>query len=172
MQASENTKFMEWQFNPPARHSSVSGTAFAEGEVVTCVLYINMEGQLERADLQEAELASFNAPGGVLGRWRREVKTPDEEAKEARAQLMATTEELFLSLFENEEEAGQSERATLKQLLALMLERKRLLKRVGPTKEGMQVYVRPKHEEEYHVAMEEMAPERLLAVQEQLKLLV
>ncbi|MEM9227030.1 MAG: hypothetical protein AAGA45_03595, partial [Verrucomicrobiota bacterium] len=96
MQVSENTKLMEWQFNPPARHSSVSGTAFSEGELVTCVLFINNDGLLERADLQEAELAAFSAPGGLLGRWRREVKTPDEEAKEARAQLMATTEELFL----------------------------------------------------------------------------
>ncbi|MEM9226593.1 MAG: hypothetical protein AAGA45_01360, partial [Verrucomicrobiota bacterium] len=67
---------------------------------------------------------------------------------------------------------GEAERATLKQLLALMLERKRLLKRVGPTKEGVQVYMRPKHEEEYPVPMDEIAPEQLLAVQEQLKLLV
>lgn len=163
---------MDWQFKPPARESTLTGEAFEEGERVACVLYLDEAGQLQRADLHEREAESFSAPGGVLGRWRREVKAPDEEAREARKQLMATTEELFLSLFEQDGQEGQTERDVLKQLLGLMLERKRVIKRIGGTVEGVQKYRHPKQEREYDVPMGELNPQLLISVQEQLQLLV
>ncbi len=167
-----NKKTMDWQFKPPARESSVSGEAFSEGEIVVCILHLDEENQLQRADLREEEADNFTAPGGILGRWRREVKAPNEEAKEARRQLMATTEELFLSLFEESDPEGEQDRAVLKQLLALMLERKRVLRRTGPMVDGVQRYRHPKQEREYDVPMDDLDPEKLTRVQEQLQLLV
>ncbi|MGE9292651.1 hypothetical protein [Ruficoccus sp. ZRK36] len=163
---------MDWQFKPPARESTVSGEAFSEGEIVVCILHLDEERQLQRTDLREAEAEEFSAPGGVLGRWRREVKTPNEEAKEARRQLMATTEELFISLYEENDAEGEEDRAVLKQLLGLMLERKRILRRVGPMADGVQRYRHPKQDREYDVPMGDLDPEKLTRVQEQLQLLV
>ncbi|MBC2594056.1 hypothetical protein H5P28_07250 [Ruficoccus amylovorans] len=163
---------MEWQFKPPARESSVSGETFSEGEIVVCILHLDAEGQLQRVDLREEEADAFSAPGGVLGRWRREVKTPNEEAREARRQLMATTEELFVSLFEESDPEGEQDRAVLKQLLALMLERKRVLRRVGPAVKGVQRYRHPKQDREYDVPMDDIDPAKLIRIQEQLQLLV
>lgn len=163
---------MDWQFNPPARKSSLSDEPFAEGDIVVCILHLDEQAQLQRADLREAEAETFESAGGILGRWRREVKAPNEEAKEARRQLMATTEELFLSLFEESSPEGEEDRAVLKQLLALMLERKRVIKRVGPSSQGVQRYRHPKQEREYDVPMDDLNPEKLVRIQEQLQLLV
>ena len=85
---------------------------------------------------------------------------------------MATTEELFLSLFEESGAEGEEDRAVLKQLLALMLERKRVIKRVGPSTQGVQRYRHPKQDREYDVPMDDLNPEKLVRIQEQLQLLV
>ncbi len=163
---------MDWQFKPPARQSSLSGEAFNEGEYVVCLLYLDEAGALQRSDLRSEEEDAFEAPGGLLGRWKREVKAPDEEAREARQQLMATTEELFLSLFEANGEEGEAERDALKQLLALMLERKRVIKREGGIVDGVQKYRHPKQDREYAVPMGDIDPAVLIRLQEQLQLLV
>ena len=90
-----------------------------------------------RQDLLEAEAGEFSPTGELLGRWVRLVVEPDAEAKNAPATLQSA-EGFFLSLYEgsSEEEAPAEEKQALRHLLALMLERKRVLRAVGSRQRG------------------------------------
>jgi len=160
---------MEWQIKTIARKSALSEQPFNPGDRIVCLIFKVAEGgELGRADLLEAEFGDFEIPGEVLGRWTRVVKDPNDQSVSAR-ETMASAEDFFLSLYEVEQADAQEESGALKHLLALMLERKRVLRSMGPRqKEGSQLYLHVKSKKELFVPIVEISPELMLKIQDTL----
>ncbi len=128
---------MELQLQPRAGVCSATGAAFAEGDRVVSLL-VRDGADFRRCDfLAEAE-TRFMAPGEVLCRWTRVFKPVVAEANPEQA-LKLTAESLFLALT-GEDALAADENASLEQFLALLLERKRVLKRRGVSVTGNVVY--------------------------------
>ncbi|MGJ8639329.1 MAG: hypothetical protein ACSHYA_08035 [Opitutaceae bacterium] len=158
---------MDWQIKTIARKSSLSETPFEPGERVTCLIYkLSGEDELGRADLLDTELDDFEIPGEVLGRWTRVVKDPDDESANTR-ETMASAEDFFFSLFEVEQPEAKEESDMLKHLLSLMLERKRVLRAIGPRQsEGQQTYRHVKTKQELMVPVVDISTELMLSIQD------
>jgi hypothetical protein len=159
---------MDWPIKSHARVSFSSGRPFAVGERVACVIFRAPEG-LMRADLSEPEAAEWQAPGEVLGRWVREVN--DEEDERARKrQDLASAEEMFLAMVQEPGGAGEDKELLL-QFLALILERKRVLRAIGRAVASRQKYFHPRLQQEFSVFQHPMTAERIAALSEQLHFL-
>ena len=158
---------MEWQIKTIARKSSLSGEAFIPGDRVVCLIFKDEQvGELGRADLRPDEIESFELPGEVLGRWSRVVKDPDDEGAHAR-ETMASAEDFFFSLYENEQPEAQEESDMLKHLLSLMLERKRVLRAVGERQnKGEQRYLHVKTKRELTVPIVDISTELMLKIED------
>lgn len=145
---------VDWQIKTMADRSEQSGTPFLPGDRVACLVYMDDEaGELGRTDLLESEVADFSLPGELLGRWVRLIDEPDAETQNAPATLQSA-EDFFLSLYEGatEEESPPPEKQALRHLLALMLERKRVLRAVGSRQiEGAQAYLHVKSKDTFDV---------------------
>lgn len=167
---------MEWQIKTIARKSSLSGQAFNPGDSVVSLVYKDADaGELGRADLLPDELEHFELPGPVLGRWTRVVKDPDDEAVSAR-ETMASAEDFFFSLYEDDEDdenenqgdssEAQETVAMLKHLLSLMLERKRVLRPVGPRQtEGSQTYLHVKTKRTLEAPITQISTELMVKIE-------
>jgi len=129
-----------------------------------CILFRGTEG-LQRADLAEAEAAEWKPTGEIWGRWTREVENEDELAR--KRQALASAEEVFLALAQEAGGAGP-EKETLLQMLALLLERKRLLRPLGRPAGGIQRYLHPRLQQEFSIAQHDLTAERVVQLQEQL----
>ena len=136
-----------------------------------CYLFLDEEGNLQRMDVKSSEAEDIQVPEPILGRWSRVVKRPEEEKKEAKRQAILSTEEIFLGLFA-EGLAATEEQNTLKQLLALILERKRLLRSVGSVAREEQTYLHVKSKTEYRVPMKDLEPQQIAKIESQLDALV
>lgn len=146
---------MDWQIKTMAVKSSASEAKFEDGDIVTCLIYKDPEVEgLCRADLLNSEVEGFEHSGILLGRWQRIIKSDANEAEDPR-ELITAADDFFCSLFEQDdpEEAEENkERSALKHLLALLLERKRILKPKGArATTGSQTYVHPKLQREFEV---------------------
>ena len=162
---------MEWQVKPIARACAVSGRELVPGDLVTCIVHKPTGAAMERADVLRERAAEFRAPGLVLGKWNREVKERGEEERALRAQLLASREEFFLSLFEDAEDPT-GEKAILKHILALLLERRRLIKAAGPTADGVTPYLHVRTHQTLAIPALDLRPEDIQKVQGTLDLLV
>jgi hypothetical protein len=158
---------MEWQIKTIARKSTLSGEAFNPGDRVVCLIYKDdAAGELGRADLRPEEIESFGLPGEVLGRWARVVKEPDDEGASAR-ETMASAEDFFFSLYENDQPDALEESDILKHLLSLMLERKRVLRAIGERKtSGEQSYLHVKTKRELKVPIVDISTELMFKIQD------
>ncbi|MFN5805372.1 MAG: hypothetical protein ACK467_07070 [Opitutia bacterium] len=154
---------MEWQVRPIARQCAASGKELRSGDIVTCVVHKPVGGAIERADVLKEHVAEYVPPGLLLGRWTREVKERGEEEQAQRAQLLASREELFLSLFEQEEDPS-GERAVLKHILAMLLERRRVLKQAGPPEKGTTPYLHVATKQVYAVPAIDLQPDHIRQV--------
>lgn len=163
---------MDWQLKPVSRQSSTSGQKFTPGESVVCFIFKNNQGQLERADVQESETEAFPQTNDILARWTRVIKEPDEELKEAKKQTIQSAEDIFLSLFDEENSTDCQERDILKQFIALMLERKRILKRLNTKEKEVQEYLHSSTQRTFKVPMHPLEPQQILTIQEQLQNLI
>ena len=115
--------------------------------------------------MAESEFEGFVPPGTVLGWWRQEAKAEETKSKH---QAVKTAEDLFLSLYAEGADPSE-ERATLKSLLALMLERKRILKPRGKALEGKpQQYFLVKTKETFEIPAVDLTAEAVRKIQEQL----
>lgn len=144
------------------------------------------EPEIVRYDLLASEVAGFSSPGRVICRWvqvfkpRRQVDNPERELK-------LTAETLFLSLADaaNAESPETEQGATgadegaennirMMQVLALMLERKRVLRPKGASADGLRaIYEHAKSKQLYEVPkVTDLSPEFFLSIQEQLAALV
>jgi len=158
---------MEWQIKTIARKSSLSSTPFNPGERVVCLIFkMPKEDELGRVDLLESEVAAFDMPGDILGRWTRVVKDPDDQAAN-KSEIMASAEDFFFSLYEVEQTVAQDTSDMLKHLLSLMLERKRVLRAVGPRQtEGQQTYRHVKTKQELLVPVVDISTELMMKIQD------
>ncbi len=155
---------MDWAIKSLSRASFISGQAFTPGEKVACVIFRGPEG-LQRADLSETEALEWQPPGEVLGRWHRKAEDESEAAK--RRLSLASAEEVFLALNQEPGGAGE-EKDLLLQLLALLLERKRLLRPQGKPADGKLRYLHPRLQQEFFVPHQELTPELVSSLREQL----
>ncbi len=162
---------MEWQVKPLAHLCAASGQELKVGDAVVCLVYKPLGGNIERCDVLTAHAKDFKPKGILLGKWTREVKERGEEEKEQRAQLLASREEFFLSLYEDNADPS-GDRAILKHILAMLLERKRILRAHGPATEGNLPYLHATTKQVYLVPALDLQPGHLLQVGASLDLLV
>lgn len=160
---------MDWNVKPLSRKSSISGKTFEPGSRVVCFVYKEESGELARDDILENEIEGFEVPQNLLARWIRVVKEHEEdEGKEAQKQTIHNAEELFLSLYEHEE----TQELLLKQLLALMLERKRILRRLKTSNKDVLTYLHVKTKKEYTVLNKAFSIEAISDIQKQLEKII
>ena len=88
-----------------------------------------------------------------------------------RAQLLASREEFFLSLFEDPSDPT-GEKAILKHILALLLERRRLIKAAGPAANGLVPYLHVRTQQVLQVPAIDLQPSDIQRVQATLDLLI
>lgn len=152
---------MEWQIKTMSDCSVLTGASFNPGDRVACLIHMDDEArELCRSDLLEAEVDGFILPGQLLGRWSRTVEEPDAESAKAPATLQSA-EDFFLSLYNGapEGEEPPQEKKALQHLVALMLERKRILRAMGSRQtEGEQPYLHVKSKRTFNVPIINVSP--------------
>lgn len=160
---------MDWQIKTLSRKSSLSGDLFQPGDKAVSLIFVDDEaGELGRADLLESELEGFELPGQILGRWTRLIKDPDDESVSA-GDAVASAEDFFFSLFENEQAGPTEESDMLKHLLALLLERKRVVRAVGARQtSGIQRYRHVKTKQEIDVPIAEISRDLMVKIEDTL----
>lgn len=150
----------------------VTGAPFEEDEpVVSMLVRQYSDGMLARFDVKRTAEAQFERPGRVACRWVHGF-TPRKGTDNPERHLKLTAETLFLTLADPSAELSPED-GRLVQFLALMLERKRLLKPKGRNASGTKdVYEHRGTKDRYEVPVGELDPAFFIAVQEQLSVLV
>lgn len=125
-----------------------------------------------RFDVLETELANFQTPGPVACRWVQIFKARKAGPENPERALKLSAESLFLALGDPaNERTVENER--LLQVLAMMLERKRVLRPKGLSADKQRlVYEHAKLKSLHEVATTELSPEFFLSIQTQLASLV
>jgi hypothetical protein len=162
---------MELNLQPRATSCFVSGTPFREGDRVASLLVRSDAGDVVRYDALEASADALAPEGFIACRWVQVFK-PSARDENADRALRLTAETLFLTLADPATEATP-ETARLIRFLALLLERKRLLRPKGRTADGQRdLYEHARTKQLHEVPAIELTPEFFLAVREQLSVLV
>jgi hypothetical protein len=162
---------MELNLHPIATKCFVSGRDFAENDRVVSYLVREANGEVARRDLLEAEDGRFMPPTFVYCRWV--VAFKQRKAGENPAlTLKLTAENLFLTLADPANEPNETNTPLL-QFLALMMERKKLIKPRGLTDDGArQIYEHMATHQLYEVPVGELNVEFFQKIQEHLGVLV
>lgn len=132
---------MDVTISSVAEDSTWSGEKFLPGQRVWSILYLADAGALERMDLHESELGEAPMPEKIVCKWAVVIKEKQPTEADARRAATLGAEELFLQLVEErdsvatpdrEEDATvQAARERLVFMLALQLDRRRVLRSVG-----------------------------------------
>lgn len=155
---------MELNFRPVGKVSQHSERSFQPGDRVLSFLYRSENGLVDRVDIREDEESDFELPGPLICRWEQQIRERDVSEAELRKQQTQTTEELFLSLAQEDGlENALPEQKLLAYFLAIQLERKRVLRPAGKER-----YLHIKSKVEYRVPNVDIDPTQLLNIQEQL----
>jgi len=162
---------MEMHLQPHATACAVSGEPFVEGSRVASYLVRATTMEVVRYDLIEANAGNFSPEGFVACRWVHVFK-PRKPGDTAEKELKLTAETLFTTLADPlTEQTAESTR--LLQFLALLLERKKILRPKGKTADHERsVYEHAKSKQLFEVPVGDLTPEFFIAVQEQLSVLV
>jgi hypothetical protein len=164
---------MDLSIQPQASVCFVSQLPFTEGRrVVSVLLRGRQPEEILRRDMLESEAGNFVADGPLMCRWVRAYK-PRKANENPERELKLTAENLFLTLVDPETElTPDTERLVM--FLALMLERKRVLRPKGrsATNPDRNVYEHAKTKQLFEVPGGELTPEFFVQVQEQLSVLV
>jgi len=170
---------MELNLHPIATKCGVSGREFQEHDRVVSYLVREADGTVARRDLLENEDGKMMPPAFVYCRWV--VAFKQRKAGENPAlTLKLTAENLFLTLAlpadsDPDTLNGQSSalNTPLLQFLALMLERKRLIKPRGFTADGArQIFEHMGTHQLYEVPVGDLNAEFFQKIQEHLGVLV
>lgn len=163
---------MDLNLQPMAHTCFVTGQPFAEGQRVLSHLVRNeTSGEVMRYDVLENAVGDFTAPGFVACRWLHLFK-PRKAGENPEREMKLTAETLFLTLADPASEVTD-ENTRLVQFLALMLERKKLIRPKGRNAAGTRnVYEHAKTKQLFEVPVGDLSPEFFIAVQEQLSVLV
>ncbi|TAG29273.1 MAG: hypothetical protein EAZ36_04325 [Verrucomicrobia bacterium] len=125
-----------------------------------------------RFDVFEAEAVNFLAPGPVACRWVQIFKSRKAGQDSPERALKLSAESLFLALGDPANERTM-ENERLLQVLAMMLERKRVLRPKGLSADKQRmIYEHAKLKSLHEVATTELSPEFFLSIQTQLAGLV
>jgi len=143
---------MELQFKSVSGVCAVSGEAFTPGDRVESTLFVDDEGELQRVDLNPKYSQDLKLEGTVLCRWQHTCKEK-ESAGDGGKVLLQSAEEMFLALnglLEEDTEViekteSSDESKAFNYFLAIMLERKRVLRLIS-AKKGIYRYVKLKKE--------------------------
>lgn len=164
--------FMEWEIKPFGKKSSVSGNPFNDGDTVHCFLIQDRKGNLSRKDLLRDDLEQLPHGDRILGRWTRTFKS-DPDVRQENLNHQKTLEELFFSFYEAKNAVGSEESDTLKQIVSLMLERKRILRRATTSSDRTSLrYLHVKSKAGFEVPNRNIDSNVVLRVQEQLNALI
>ncbi len=126
---------MELQLKPPADICCVTQAAFQDGDrVVSFLVRDATTGEFLRSDCLAAHESAATFSGEVLCRWTRTYR-PAVAQVNADRMLRLSADNLLLALTEDPD-APVEENGPLKQFLALMLERKRLVRARGLSADG------------------------------------
>lgn len=162
---------MELNLQPLAPTCRASGRTFADGDRVVSYLVRTPMGEMARCDLLAAEEANFRPEGAVLCRWTNVFKPRPKEENRDRA-LKLTAENLFVTLADPANEPNPVNTPLL-QFLALLLERKRLLRPRGRTADGERnLYEHLRTHQLYEIPAGDLSPEFFVKIQEQLGVLI
>jgi len=162
---------MEMHLQPLATTCFVSGQPFVEGARVASYLVRATTLEVVRYDVLEEHAGSFSSEGFVACRWVQAFK-PHRADENPDRTLKLNAENLFLTLADPLNELN-AESTRLVQFLALMLERKKLLRPKGRNGDGTRnVYEHAKTKQLFEVPVGELTNEFFVAVQEQLSVLV
>jgi hypothetical protein len=169
---------MELNLHPIATKCFVSGREFAENDRVVSYLVREASGEVARRDLLEGEDGRFMPPAFVYCRWVVAYKPRRDDNSDRNLKL--TAENLFLTLAipsgattETIDASSQGLNTPLLQFLALMLERKRLLKPRGLTDDGVrQIFEHMPSHQLYEVPVGDLNQEFFMKIQEHLGVLV
>lgn len=163
---------MEMHLQPLATTCFVSGQPFVEGErVASFLVRVGAALEIVRYDLLEPQAAGFAPEGFIACKWVHAFK-PRRAGENPDRALKLTAENLFTVLADPTTEPTL-ENTRLLQFLALMLERKRILKPRGRSSDGLRSrYEHAKSKAIFEVPVGELTPEFFVAVQEQLSVLV
>jgi hypothetical protein len=162
---------MEMQLQPLAVSCFASAQPFSEGDRVASYLVSGKTGEIVRYDLLEAQAAGFVPEGVVACRWVQVFKPRKANENPDRA-LKLTAESLFITLADPAAELTP-ENARLVQFIALMLERKRVLRPKGRSADGAKnLYEHARSKQVFEVPAGELTPEFFIQVQAQLSVLV
>src|SRR5690606_40853976 len=125
---------MELTLHPLAKVCGASGRPFREGDRVVCYLVREATGEIGRHDVLATEDGTYTKPAFVFCTWTVAFKAKRAEENPGRA-LKLTAESLFLTLADPLAEPNGTNTPML-QFLALLLERKKILKPRGLTADG------------------------------------
>jgi hypothetical protein len=162
---------MELNLQPRALACLVTGQPFREGDRVTSLLVRTDSGEIARFDALEANAGSLAPDGFVACSWVQVFKPrPPEENAERSLRLTADT--LFQALADPSSDPTP-ETNRLIRFLAILLERKRVLRPRGRTPDGTrEIYEHARTKQVYEIAAIELTNEFFTAVREQLSVLV
>jgi hypothetical protein len=162
---------MELTLHPLAKTCRASGRTFAEGDRVVSHLVREETGEISRHDVLASEDASYEKPAFVFCSWTVAFKTKRAEENPGRA-LKLTAESLFLTLADPLAEPNDANTPML-QFLALLLERKKILRPKGKTADGTrQILEHSKTHQFYEVPVGVLDETFFVKIQSQLDLLV
>lgn len=163
---------MEWHIPPIARKSYLTEIEFAKDDRVGSALVKTTEGELVRVDTLVSEIPQVELPGEEICRWTQLFKPKPSDGREEAEALKLTADNLFISLFEGEEEGTLSqENAELKHFLGLMLERRRVLRVTGRNRTAVRYVHRPS-KKTYLVPAVDLPPAFFLENEEKLAFIV
>ena len=162
---------MELNLQPLSAVSLVSSRPFVEGDRVVSYLVRSVMNEIVRYDVLVAEDAGFRPAGFVFCRWVHRFKARTAAENPERL-LKLTAENLFLTLADPANEPIPSNTPLL-QFLALMLERKRILRPRGCTADGERnLFEHLRTHQMYEIPAGDLTPEFFAKIQAQLGVLV
>ena len=159
---------MELNLQSLASECYVTKTAFAEGDRIISNLVRQSDGEFVRIDLLESAEESLEITGEALCRWTI-IFEPEPPAENIEREVRLTAENLFLELTSAGEDQSSENRA-LVQFLAVMLERKRVLRARGLSDDGLWKRFEHGPEKTSHlVPAGEISSDSLRAIRDQLE---
>ncbi len=162
---------MEMNLQPLATTCFVTGQPFVEGAAVASYLVRSASLEIVRYDVLAAHAGEFTPAGFVACSWVRPYKLRLSEGNADRA-LKLNAENLFFALADPTTEPT-AENTRLVQFLALMLERKKILRPKGRNADGERnIFEHAKTKQLFEVSAGELTPEFFVQVQAQLSVLV
>ncbi len=162
---------MDLILQPSATQCVVTATAFQDGDRVVSFLGHDAAGAVARWDLLATAEGQFEKPAATICRWVHVFK-PRAKEENTERNLKLGAETLFTTLCDPAVELS-TENTPLVQFLALMLERKKLLRPKGLTADrARRIFEHAKTKQLYEVPVGDLTPEFFVKVQQQLGVLV